>query len=199
MSPRGGRVCGSVSPPRRTPGRASGLGSRFGLPLARISHTDGPKRTRNLLMKKAVTREAKVLSDLTACRIGNTDFQLVAVKEEVLQARHHPDGAAGQGTPDLRSAPPAGGGRSRVSLRTGMVPSRHCPHSRRWRFRARPRFRSVRIAPPAPLCGAVPTGGRRSLACASLRLVAWAQCAMFSVLVAPSATRRALPSMRSPG
>ena len=33
VSPRGRRARGSVSPPRRTPRRASGLGSRFGTPL----------------------------------------------------------------------------------------------------------------------------------------------------------------------
>ena len=54
------------------------------------------------------------------------------------------------------------------------------------------------VLPAARLRRAVPTRGRRSLACASLRPVAWAPCAMFSVRVAPSATRRALPRLRNP-
>ena len=110
-----------------------------------------------------------------------------------------PDGAAGQGTPTSgRHSPPEAGG---VAYRRtpGWFPSRRCPHPARWRSRARPRFRSISIAPLAPLCGAVPTRGRRSLACASLRLLAWASCAMFSVRVALSATRRALPTMRNTG
>ena len=75
-----------------------------------------------------------------------------------------------------RHSPPEAGG---VAYRRtpGWFPSRHCPHPRRWRSRARPRFRSVSIAPLAPLRGTVPTGGRPSspgggsLACASLHLV----------------------------
>ena len=42
-------------------------------PLSRISHTHGLKSTlgnRNLLTRKTVTREARVLTDLTACRMG---------------------------------------------------------------------------------------------------------------------------------
>ena len=70
--------------------------------LARISHTHGPKCTpgnRNLLTRKTVTGEARIPIDLTACRIGSSDFQLVAVKKQVSQVRHHPNGAADQGTP----------------------------------------------------------------------------------------------------
>ena len=121
-----------------------------------------------------------------------------------------PDGAAGQGTPTSgRHSPPQAGG---VAYRytPGWFPSRRCPHPRRWRFRARPRFRSVSIAPLAPLRGAVPapTGrtGRRSaqfsrwgLPC--LRVAppgGLGAMRQFSVRVAPSATRRALPSMRNP-
>ena len=61
-------------------------------------------------------------------------------------------------------------------------------------LRRSPRFAGRCRPPPGELAG-----GRRSLACASLRLVAWAPCAMFSVHVARSATRRALPSMRNTG
>ena len=112
-------------------------------------------------------------------------------------------GRLGTPTSGRHSLPEAGGVAYRHT--PGWFPSRRCPHPRRWRSRARPRFRSVSIAPLAPLCGAVPTGGRPSspgggsLACASLRLVAWAPCAMFSVRVAPSATRRALPRLRNAG
>ena len=56
---------------------------------ARISHTHGPKRTPgngNLLARKTVTREARTPTDLTACRMGEIDFQLVAVKEELCRA-----------------------------------------------------------------------------------------------------------------
>ena len=76
------------------------------------------------------------------------------------------DGTGRQGTPTSgRHSPPEAGG---VAYRhaPGWFLSRRCPHPRRWRFRARPRFRSVSIAPLAPLRGAVPapTGrtGRRS-------------------------------------
>ena len=96
--------------------------------LARISHTHGPKRTprnRNLLSRVTVPREARTLTGVTGCGMGDTDLQPVAVKEQVSQVRHHPDGAAGQGTPTSGQfsrwgpAQPAGGGRSRVSPHTG--------------------------------------------------------------------------------
>ena len=189
--------------------------------LARISHTHGPKRTpgnRNLLTRKTVTREARIPTDLTACRIGNTDSQLVAVKEQVFTGPPPSRWCRRSGSPhrenwaDLWPVLPVGAGtarrrraESRIATHRDGFPSRRCPHPRRWRFRARPRFRSVSIAPLAPLRGAVPTGGRPSspgggsLACASLRLVAWAPGAMFSVRVAPSATRRALPRLRDAG
>ena len=79
--------------------------------LTSISQRHGPKRTprnRNLLTRKAVTREARVLTDLTAYRIGNTGFWLVAVKEQVSQVRHHPDDAVGQGAPTGRTGPTSG-------------------------------------------------------------------------------------------
>ena len=80
--------------------------------LTRISHTHGPKCTpgnRNLLTRKTVTREARVPADLTACRMGNTDFQLVAVKAQVSQVRHHARWRRRSGNADLRSAQrPAG-------------------------------------------------------------------------------------------
>ena len=83
--------------------------------LALISHTHGPKRTprnRNLLSGATVTREARTLTGVTGCGIGNMDFQLDAVKEQVSQVRHHPDGAAGQGTPTSgRHSGPQGRGR----------------------------------------------------------------------------------------
>ena len=177
--------------------------------LARISHTHGPKRTpgnRNLLTRKTVTREARIPTDLTACRIWNTDSQLVAVKEQVFTGPPPSRWCRRSGNADLWPVLPVGAGtarrrraESRIATHRDGFPSRRCPHPRRWRFRARPRFRSVSIAPLAPLRGAVPTGGRRSLACASLRLVAWAPGAMFSVRVAPSATRRALPRLERCG
>ena len=68
-------------------------------------------------------------------------------------------------------APPAGGGGVAVRHPPGRFPSRRCPHPRRWRSRARPRFCSISIAPLAPLCGAVPARGRRSRASASIRLL----------------------------
>ena len=75
-----------------------------------------------------VTREARTLTGVTECGIGETDLQPVAAKEQVSQVRHHPDGAVGQGTSTSGQfsrwgpAQPAGGGRSRVSPPTGMVP-----------------------------------------------------------------------------
>ena len=59
--------------------------------LARISHTHGPKCTpgnRNLLTRKTVTGEARIPIDLTACRIGSSDFQLVAVKKRLVSRSH---------------------------------------------------------------------------------------------------------------
>ena len=59
--------------------------------------------------------------------------------------------------------PPEAGG---VAYRhpPGWFPSRHCPHPRRWRSRARPRFRSVSIAPLAPLrSGVAPLRGAREV------------------------------------
>ena len=92
--------------------------------LALISHTHGPKRTprnRNLLSGATVTREARTLTDVTGCGIGNMDFQLDAVKEQVSQVRHHPDGAAGQGTPTSgrHSGPQGRAGGSLPSAFTG--------------------------------------------------------------------------------
>ena len=78
-------------------------------------------------------------------------------------------------------------------------------HAERWDSRREGTTSELGVLPAARLRRAVPTAGRPSspgggsLACASFRLVAWAPCAMFSVRVAPSATRRALPSMRNAG
>ncbi len=63
-------------------------------------------------------------------------------------------GRLGTPTSGRHSLPEAGGVAYRHT--PGWFPSRRCPHPRRWRSRARPRFRSVSIAPLAPLCGAVP-------------------------------------------
>ena len=87
------------------------------------------------------------------------------------------------GTP-FRSPPASGAGPHRENWPAVGVPSRPRASSQS----AVRRFARLRRA--------VPTGDRRSLACALLRLVAWAPCAMFSVRVAPSATRRALPRLR---
>ena len=97
---------------------------------ARISHTHGPKRTpgnRNLLTRKTVTREARIPTDLTACRMGDTDFQLVAVKEQVSQVRHHARWRRRSGNADLRSAQrPAGPQAAHCRAFTGR---RHGAHS----------------------------------------------------------------------
>ena len=169
--------------------------------LARISHTHGPKRTprnRKLLSGVTVPREARTLTGVTGCGMGDTDLQPVAVKEQVSQVRHHARWRRQPGNADLWSAQPAGGGRSRVSPHTGMVPvsalspsqevaflcpaalplSQHCaarPASRGCADR-RSAFPCLRVAPP---------GGMGTMR-------------QFSVRVAPSATRRALPSMRNP-
>ena len=77
----------------------------------RISHTHGPKRTpgnRNLLTRKTVTREARIPTDLTACRMGDTDFQLVAVKEQVSQVRHHARWRRRLGSPHRENWPEVG-------------------------------------------------------------------------------------------
>ena len=131
--------------------------------LARISHTHGPKRTpgnRNLLTRKTVTREARIPTDLTACRIWNTDSQLVAVKEQVFTGPPPSRWCRRSGNADLWPVLPVGAGtarwrraESRIATHRDGFPSRRCPHPRRWRFRARPRFRSVSIAPLAPLAG----------------------------------------------
>ena len=71
-------------------------------------------------------------------------------------------------------------GDSPLAALTGRVPTGGR------RSKPSPRFGSVGGTQFARLRRAVPTGGRRSRACASLRLVAWAPCAMFSVRVAPS-------------
>ena len=79
--------------------------------VARISHTHGPKRTpgnRNLLTRKTVTREARIPTDLTACRMGDTDFQLVAVKEQVSQVRHHARWRRRSGSPHRENWPEVG-------------------------------------------------------------------------------------------
>ena len=99
-----------------SPGLAPELPRAAAFPLARISHTHGPKRTprnRNLLSGVTVTREARTLTGVTGCGMGDTDLQPVAVKEQVSQVRHHPDGAAGRGFPCLRVAPPGGMGAMR--------------------------------------------------------------------------------------
>ena len=71
---------------------------------------------------------------------------------------------AGSPVGGRHSLPEAGGVAYRHT--PGWFPSRRCPHPRRWRSRARPHFRSVSIAPLAPLRGTVPapTGrtGQRS-------------------------------------
>ena len=72
------------------------------------------------------------------------------------------------------------------------LPFQCTDHAELWDSRREGTTSELGVLPAARLRRAVPTGGRRSLACASLRLVAWAPCAMFSVGVAPSATRRAL-------
>ena len=70
--------------------------------LTRISHTHGPKHTprnHNLLSGLTVPREARTLTGVTGCGMGDIDLQPVAVRQQVSQVRHHPDGAAGQGAP----------------------------------------------------------------------------------------------------
>ena len=136
------------------------------------------------MTRPTVTREARVPADLTACRMGNTDFQLVAVKEQVSQVRHHPDDAVGQGAPTGRtgptsgrhSPPKAGGGKDPQfqggSLSAG-IPAFGVIRTLEWQtpFAAlqAPCLRPVKVdgnEPPAALRAAVPapTGrtGRRS-------------------------------------
>ena len=188
--------------------------------LTRISHTHGPKCTpgnRNLLTRKTVTREARVPADLTACRMGNTDFQLVAVKAQVSQVRHHARWRRRSGNADLRSAqrpagpravhcrpPSRGAGMGPAALRTvSAIPM----YGSRRTLGFPPRRNHLGTGGPSrrpPTAGCADRRsayqpGAVSLACASFRLVAWAPCAMFSVRVVPSATRRALPSMRNAG
>ena len=98
-------------------------------------------------------------------------------------------------TPCERKAP--------AGVRWGAAGSREAASrgGRRRRFRrslACGAIRTVEVPGGAAFSQQLPRG-RCSLACASLRLVAWAPCAMFSVRVAPSATPRALPSMRNAG
>ena len=94
--------------------------------LARISHTHGPKRTprnRNLLTRKTVTREARIPTDLTACRMGDTDFQLVAVKAQVSQVRHHARWRRRSGNADLWPVLPVGAGTAARRAAGGSLPS----------------------------------------------------------------------------
>ena len=94
--------------------------------LARISHTHGPKRTprnRNLLTRTTVTREARISTDLTACRMGNTDFRLVAVKDQVPQVRHHARWRRRSGKADLWPVLPVGAGTAVRRVAGGSLPS----------------------------------------------------------------------------
>ena len=80
----------------------------------------------------------------------------------------------------------------RITPNAGIPAEKEPP--RNWGSFPPPAFGGLCRPPPGELAR-----GRRSLACALLRLVAWAPCAMFSVRVAPSATRRAFPRLRNPG
>ena len=99
------------------------------------------------------------------------------------------------GLPCLRVAPPGGLGAMRqFSVRVAPSatrralprltnPGERClpfectDHTERWDSRREGTTPQLGVLPAARLRRAVPTRGRRSLACASLRLVAWAPCA----------------------
>ena len=97
-----------------------------------------------------------------------------------------------------RHSPPEAGG---VAYRhtPGWFPSRRCPHPRRWRSRV------PAALPLSQHCAARPAsrdGADRRSAFPCLRVAppgGMGAMRQFSVRVAPSATRRALPSMRNPG
>ena len=133
---------------------------------------------------------------------------------------HQAERRAGKGTPTSgRHSPPQAGGGKDPEFGGGSPLGRDPGvqrHPGGWvvhAFRCASRSGADQRFRRSLACGAirtveVPGGaafsqqlprGRCSLACASLRLVAWAPCAMFSVRVAPSATPRALPSMRNAG
>ena len=192
----------------------SGWADRISLPLPRISHTHGPKCTpgnRNLLTRKTVTREARVPADLTACRMGDTDFQLVAVKEQVSQVRHHARWRRRSGNADLRSAqrpagpraahcrpPSRGAGMGPTALRTvSAIPM----YGSRRTLGFPPRRNHLGTEGPSRRPPSAGCADRRS-AFPCLRVAppgGMGAMRQFSVRVAPSATRRALPSMRNAG
>ena len=91
--------------------------------------------------------------------------------------------------------------RSEVGVRNPderCLPFQCTDHAERWDFRRERTTSQLGVLPAARLRRAVPTRGRRSLACASLRLVAWAPCASSASAWPPSATRRALPCLVAP-
>ena len=172
------------------------------------------------MTRKTVTREARIPTDLTACRMGDTDFQALLGKSRSHRYATMPDGAAGQG------APTSGRHRARRAAGLFIAVRLHGAQALGPTALVEPKFCHFQCTDqpnagiPAEKLNHLGTGGpsrrppsagcagphrenwpgrRRSLACASLRLVTWAPCAMFSVRVAPSATRRALPSMRNAG
>ena len=198
--------------------------------LTRISHTHGPKRTlgnRNLLTRKTVPREARIPTDLTACRMGDTDFQLVAVKDQVSQVRHHARWRRRSGSPhrenwaDLWPVLPVGAGTAARRAAGGSLPSafpgrRHGPAALRT-VSAIPMYGSRRTLGFPPRRNHLGTGGpsRRppSAGCADQRSAQFSRWGLpclrvappggmgtmrqCSVRVAPSATRRALPRLRN--
>ena len=133
--------------------------------------------------------------------LSGTGAEAAGVHERAEAPLPHPDGAAGQGAPTARRRR----AESRIAthrdgsrLGTVPIPGGGVPVPGRASapsaLRRSPRFAglcrpevgvplpacclcSLSIASLAPLRGAVPTRGRRSLASASLRLVAWAPCA----------------------
>ena len=139
---------------------------------ARISHTHGPKRTprnRNLLNGVTVPREARTLTGVTGCGMGDTDLQPVLPLGAGTACRRraesriatHRDGSR------LGAVPIPGGG--------VPVPGRTSAQSA---LRRSPRFAGRCRPPPGELARGRPSSpGGGSLACASLRLVAWAPCA----------------------
>ena len=119
-----------VRPQPRAPHRleeARGIGL-----AARISHTHGPKHTprnHNLLSGVTVPREARTLTGVTGCGMGDTDLQLVAVREQVSQVRHHARWRRRSGSPhrenwaDLWPVLPVGAGTAARRAARGSLPS----------------------------------------------------------------------------
>ena len=115
------------------------------------------------------------------------------------------DGTGRQGTPTSGQfsrwgpAQPAGGGRSRVSPRTGMVPVSALSPSQEVAFpcpAARPLSQHCAARPAPRGCA----DRRSAFPCLRVApLGGMGAMRQFSVRVAPSATRRALPRLRNPG